>query len=97
MVKMQEGAHMKKLFNHNNVLWSIRILCALCLIFGGVLVVLVSLGISLPKKTGTVFLMLTSLLFFVAAMDKNLFMVEKMFYVAVGLSLLCVLFGVGGV
>ena len=86
---------MKKLFSQNTVLWCIRILCAICLIFGGVLVVLVSLGTTLPEKTGTVFLMLISLLFFVAAMDKNLFMLEKIFYVTVGLSLLCVLFGVG--
>ena len=86
---------MKNLFSQNTILWCIRILCIICLIFGGVLVVLVSLGTTLPEKTGTVFLILTSLLLFVSAMDKDLFMLEKIFYVAVGLSLLCVLYGVG--
>ena len=88
---------MKKLFSHENVLWCIRILCAICLVFGGVLVVLVSLGTSLPKKTGTVFLILISLLFFVAAMDNNLFKVEKIFYVAIGMSILLILFCVDSV
>ena len=84
---------MKKLSNHENILWCIRILCAICLLFGGVLVVLVSLGTSLPEQTGTAFLVLISLLFFVAAMDNGLFMLEKIFYVAVGLSILLVVFG----
>jgi len=83
---------MKKLFSHETVLWGIRILCAICLIFGGVLVVCVSLGASLPEQTGTVFLILISLLFFVAAMDKGLFMIEKIFYVAVGLAILLIVF-----
>ena len=84
---------MKKLFSRNNILWCIRILCIICLVFGGIIVVLVSTGVSLPAKTRAAFLLLTSLLFFVAAMDKDLFKLEKVFYVAVGLVLLWAVFG----
>jgi len=86
---------MKKLFSHNNILWCIRILCIICLIFGLVIVVLVSTGTPLPTKTGTVFLLVTSLLFFIVAMDNNLFMVEKIFSVVIGLFLLWIVFGFG--
>ena len=83
---------MRKFFSHKNVSWCIRILCIICLLFGGSALVLICAGFSLPAKTGSAFLLLTSLLFFIVALDKNLFALEKVFSVLVGLFLLWIVF-----
>jgi len=88
----KEGGYMRKFFSHKNVSWCIRILCIICLLFGGSALVLICAGFSLPAKTGSAFLLLTSLLFFIVALDKNLFALEKVFSVLVGLFLLWIVF-----